>query len=383
MIRWKALPWVLGVALLAVSLVAALRLPAPDTAGGNAGGPAAPVTAATVGGMTVLGTVDTPSGILPLYPPGVLGMPALTVKKVSVREGAAVSPGDVLVEFDAAAFAEKQEQAEHAHTAAQWTADQAAKKRDDHKFDVDRAKLGVEKAEGDLKSAQEIRQSVSDALEEALALKDIAKGDFLSEPEKAVRRKRSEPLQKADVAVRHAELAVREAKLTLQQAEAGGALLEKDVQRANAQVAAVQAQVDEARAWVEACKLKAQVAGTVEQVGVAEGMTIGPAARSPMMYLVPSGRRVVRAEIEAEFAHKIEGFLDRPVTITDAHNFNNTYPGVARRVNGAFLPKRFGGDTLVNAPPRALECTIDVTDPAPAGKPPLRPGQPVRVTFGN
>jgi multidrug resistance efflux pump len=155
------------------------------------------------------------------------------------------------------------------------------------------------------------------------------------------------------------------------------------VQKANALVAAAAAQIDQAAAVIESFKLKAQVAGTVEQITVAEGMTVGQATRTPLMYLIPSGPRVVRAEVEAEFAHKIDAFIGKTVTIRAGHNFNDTYTGVARRVNGAFLPKRFGGDSLAQPASRALECTIDVTDPAPPGRPPLRPGQPVRVEFGN
>jgi multidrug resistance efflux pump len=307
------------------------------------------------------------------------------VKKIPdhVREGATVNAGDVLVEFDPAQFVHQKGQADHAHTAALWTADQAAKKRNDHKLELKKAALAVEKADGDLKSAREFRDSTSEALEETLRLKDLAKGAVLDEEEKAIRRKRNVELQKAEVAVRHADLAVRAAKLDEERLTAASAVVEADVSKANAQVAVVQAQIDQATAVIESFKLRAQVTGTVEQITVAEGMTVGPATRTPLMYLIPNGPRVVRAEVEAEFAHKIDAFLGKTVTIYDAHNFTNTYTGVAKRVNRAFLPKRFGGDSLVNAPTRSLECTIEVSDPAPPGKPPLRPGQPVRVTFGN
>jgi hypothetical protein len=71
------------------------------------------------------------------------------------------------------------------------------------------------------------------------------------------------------------------------------------------------------------------------------------------------------------------------VTVFAGEKYNDQYTGTARRVSGAFLPKRFGADGLVNNPTRALECVIDIADPTPSGRPPLRPGQPVRVTFGN
>lgn len=377
MIRWKTLPWVLGVALLAVSLVAA-RLNTEPTSHG--GGPAAQPTTAPVGGMTVIGTVGTLPDVLALNAPGVLGMPAVTVKKVHVKEGATVAVGDVLVEFDDAAFAPKIAQAEHLLTVAQWQADEATKKRDDHKLLVEKADLAVKKAETELRLATEARDRISEALEKTFTLKLPGMDRPPNEEEKVQRRRENLDLLKAEGAIELARIAVDNAKIDRKRLDNDP--VEAEVQQANAQVAIRQAQVGEAKAVVESFKLKAQMAGTVEQITVAEGMTLGPATRTPVMYLIPNGPRVVRAEVEAEFAHKIDAFVGKPVTIRAGDKFNDTYAGVARRASGAFLPKRFGGDSLVNSPPRSLECTIDVTDPAPPGKPPLRPGQPVRVEFG-
>lgn len=379
MIRWKTLPWVLGVALLAVSLVAA-RLNTDPTSHGGGGGPAAQSTTAPVGGLTVIGTVGTLPDVLALNPPGVLGMPALMVKKVHVKEGATVAAGDLLVEFDDSAVADKVKQAESAVIAAQWTAEEAAKKRDDHKLQIDKAELGVKKAETELRLATEARDRISEVLEKTFSLKLPGMDRPPNEEEKAQRRREHMELFKAESAIELARIAVDNAKLDRKRLDNDP--VEAEVQAANAQVALRQAQVAEAKAVVESFKLKAQLAGTVEQITVAEGMTLGPAARSPLMYLIPNGPRVVRAEVEAEFAHKIDGFVGKPVTIRAGDKFNDTYAGVARRASGAFLPKRFGGDSLVSSTPRSVECTIDVTDPAPPGKPPLRPGQPVRVEFG-
>lgn len=384
MTRWKAIPWVLvGVALLAVSLVAArLNNPASALNGEKA---ANPTPTSSVVGPTVVGTVDTAGGLLPLMPPGVPAMASLTVKKVHVKEGATVSPGDVLVEFDSSTMAEKKVQAEHAVTEAEWLADQARKKADLHPQVVEKAKLGVRKAEGDLAAAEKAQKAVSDSVEENLKVATQSATDRtpLTEEQKEVRRSRSPELLQANATLAAAKLAVEAANHDLKQAESAPPLLDADVQRANAAVARLRSTVAEATAVIEAFKLKAQVAGVIEQVSVSDGMAVGPATRTPLMYLVPAGPRVVRAEVEAEFAHKIDAFVGKPVTVFAGEKFNDSYSGTARRVSGAFLPKRFGGDSLVGNPTRALECVIDVTDPAPPGRPPLRPGQPVRVTFGN
>lgn len=393
MTRWKPLPWVLvGVALLAVSLVAARLNSPPQSANPDKSAAASPNAV----GPTVVGWVDTQYGVQAIYPPGVPAMSALTVKKVHAREHEPVAPGDVLVEFDAPGLQHDKTAAEQAVAAAEktelaaaWTADPAQKKAAAHALEIEKAKLGVKKATEEFETAKQIRDTVRDTLEEQLALKDINLGRVLTEDEKVVRRKRNEALQKAEAAVRLYEIGVENAKIDEKRATAAGPLLEADAQKASAlvaaakaQVAAAKAQVAKAEAALEVFKLKAQVAGVIEQVAVSEGMSVGPATRTPLMYLVPTGPRVVRAEVEAEFAHKIDGFLNKPVVIRAGANYSDTYSGVARRASGAFLPRRFGSDGLVGNSTRVLECYIEITDPAPPGKPPLRPGQPVRVTFG-
>ena len=51
-------------------------------------------------------------------------------------------------------------------------------------------------------------------------------------------------------------------------------------------------------------------------------------------------------------------------------------------VPGTFLPKRFGGESLIGNDTRVLEAIIEILDPAPPGQPPLRVGQRVRVGLG-
>ena len=153
--------------------------------------------------------------------------------------------------------------------------------------------------------------------------------------------------------------------------------IDSPVQQANAGVEQVQAAVAEAEAVVESFKLRAKVTGVVERLTAEAGMTFGPTSREPLLYLIPTGKRIVRAEVEAEFAHKIDAYVGKRVTVCDSHNFSLTYGGVAVRVSRAFLPKRNGGDALV-APARVLECTIEVNEPTPAGRPPSHPPRPQR-----
>ena len=154
-----------------------------------------------------------------------------------------------------------------------------------------------------------------------------------------------------------------------------------DYRSALDEVEAVRAGIKKVEAVIEAFKLKALVDGEIECLMASDGMTFSPTTRTTMMYLVPTGPRVVRAEVEAESASKDYVKVGKTVTICDNSNFDLTYTGTVRRMSSTFLPKRFGADALVASNNRVLECTIEVPNHKPAGKPPLRPGQPVRVIF--
>jgi multidrug resistance efflux pump len=381
MIRKKALPWLLGVALLAFSLVAALR--SADTPVNGSGGKAAPLVNLPVPvGPTVFGTVDTfPHPISPLNAPSVLGMPALTVEKVLVSEGDAVEPGQVLVEFAAGPFVHKLTQAKKQLLTAQWKAVEANAAKTDHAEKLALQKLAIETSEKQLNHAEDVYARYKTELDRVLetATKPLTDKPLTAE-EKERRRGTDENLIKYTALVTELKARVQKEKIELKRLEA--VPIDAPVQQANAAVEQIQAAITEAEAQIESFKLRAQVAGTVEQIKVVPGTTFGPTTREPLMYLMPAGKRVIRAEVEAEFAHKIESYKGKSVTICEAHHSTHTYPGTVLRVSGAFLPKRFGGDALVANPSRILECTIEVADPTPAGKPPLRPGQQVRVVFG-
>ena len=68
-----------------------------------------------------------------------------------------------------------------------------------------------------------------------------------------------------------------------------------------------QAEVDEARRpSTRTVHGEGQVAGTVEQISVAEGHDRRPGSPHAAVCLIPAGPRVVRAEVEAEFAHRVD-----------------------------------------------------------------------------
>ena len=92
---------------------------------------------------------------------------------------------------------------------------------------------------------------------------------------------------------------------------------------------------------------------------------------------------MVRAEVEAEFAHRVgPELVGKTVTITDHNDPKLTYSGVVDRVPDVLLLKRASAENFLGGDTRVIEVPIKVTDWAPSGKPPLRIGQRVRVNLG-
>src|SRR5581483_1631215 len=77
------------------------------------------------------------------------------------------------------------------------------------------------------------------------------------------------------------------------------------VKQAEAGVQAAKAEEANAQTAVDLCVIKAKTTGTIEQITISAGSTLGISTRTPAMWLIPGGPRVVWAEIEAEFAHRV------------------------------------------------------------------------------
>jgi len=388
MSRLRTIPWMFGVAVLAVSLVAANRLLSSDANKLPEPGADVPRARAThPAGLTIVGTVDSDPTGLRIDPPGIVGLPALTIRKVMVKEGDRVQPGDVLVQFDDSQFTPDLLMAQKRLLAAENRVKHSELARLDYPKKLKQQQAVVDLAKAKFDDAVKVRDAGLYKLTQSL--QDQVVFQKLTLDEKAQRMKNEPELIAQDSLVQQANINWANEKNNLERLETAkidvnGQLLnasDLDYRAALDEVEAVRAGMKKVEAVIEAFKMKALVSGEIEQLAASDGMTIGPTTRTTMMYLIPDGIRVVRAEVEAEFASKVNAQVGRTVTICDSFNFNNTYTGVVRRVSGAYLPKRFGTDSLMGSSSRVLECTIDIPNPKPLGLPPLRPGQPVRVTF--
>jgi len=378
--KLQVIPWILGLCIVAGSIAGA-RLIAPGDADAPAGEAAAqskksggPMT----GGVIVLGTVDSETPPVQVGPPSIAGMAQVT--KVLVVEGQDVPVGTPLVQFDDAIYRAKLKQAQAGLAAAKDDQVKAEAQKQIHAVQLDAQNLAIKNADADVKDAEVALQIGRDQFDRVLnADRNLATNQPLTEADKQTRRRENLDLVKGEIAVNQLK-----AKADGDRKKLAGMVLapiEVDIRQAAQKVAAMQGSVEEAQAAIDACLRKADVAGVVEQIAVGPGSTFGPSTRTPALWIVPSGPRVVRAEVEAEFASKIADRSGTRVTIYDHTNFALTYSGSVKRVGTSFLPKRGAADTLSVNPTKVLECLIEVTDPAPAGKPPLRVGQPVRVSF--
>lgn len=372
--RIRLIPWVLAVGLVGATLVGANRLLQSDAPKSGAAPAVAPTGAS---GVTVLGTVASDPPESPVGPPAVAAI--MTVAEVFAREGQIVKAGDPLVQFDDRLVRPKLAQAEGAVKAAQELLAKAGVAKQVHAVRVEGQQIAVDTADAELKRAEESLAIGRRQFERVLDLRDPITGRAYTEAERQEKRADNLELRKGE-----SDFNILKAKAAGERKTLEGLKLtpvDADIRAAAAQVEQAEGAVADARANVDACLVKARLPGVIEHVYAAPGMTYGPAERRPVLWLIPAGKRVVRAEVEAEFAFRVADKVGRPVTVYDATNFDISYPGIVREVGTAYLPKRSAGDGFALHPVKVLECLVEVPDPTPAGKPPLRVGQPVRVSF--
>ncbi|MGL6076237.1 MAG: HlyD family secretion protein [Fimbriiglobus sp.] len=374
--RWKAWPWAVGLALLAFSLVGANTLMTDE--GKSAPKPAAAPVANGKGGVTVLGVVISDPPEMPIGPPGVA--PLMVVDKVLVTDGQAVNAGEVLVQFDDSLLVHKPQQAKAELLAAEQDLVKAQVQKQNHADTLTGQELLINTLRADLKEAQESLAIAKATYNKILdADRDLTTGKFLTTDEKETRRRENLDLRKADNMVNNliAKIQGEELKLSAMKRNP----VDADILAAQAKIDRLKATLAEAQNALAACTIKARVAGTVEQVLATPGQTVGPGTRSPLMWIIPNGKRMIRVEVEPEFAPRIAGKEGQKVTITDGSNFSLHYEGTMRRMGTAYQTKRSQLESLAITPTKVLECLVEVTDPTPPGQPPLRVGQPVRVLF--
>lgn len=360
----------LGLALGLATLIGARSL-----TGGS--GPDAKATAppAVRGGPVVLGLVDTDP------PPVFYGLPPVlasgTVVEVHVKDGDEVKAGQPLYRFDDTIQKADVEQAKAAINSANTKVKEAEEGVKQHTGNIEFAKIAADAADGKARITEATHAYVNGELEKAYKM-----------DEKLYPRSIWPELKKSsldwvktagDYTVALNEWKVAKEKVAQVQR------IDPQVKVKEAEAAVKQAEKQQAKAQsvVDLCVVKAQMDGTVEQITIGAGTTMGVGTRGQALWLIPNGPRVVRAEVETEFAHRVgPELVGKTVVISDHSDPKLTYSGTVRRIPPVFLLKRATSENFLGGDTRVIEAVIEVSDPSPTGKPPLRVGQRVRVNLG-
>src|SRR6266545_2933939 len=331
------------------------------------------------GGPVVLGLVDTDP------PPVAYGLPPVlqsgTVTKVHVKDGDEITAEmirtgkDALYEFDNTIQKSDVKRAEAAVAYANTKVKEAEELAKQHATNIKIAENAVEAAERKRGLMKQYYELVEATLERGYKLEGKAPETW---PEL---KKSSGDLYKANVeydTAAHDKILAEQRRDQLKAVDP-----QVKVKEAQAAVEQAKAELAKAQSAVDLCVVRAKMPGTVEQVSIGSGTTLGVGTRTPALWLIPAGPRVVRAEIEAEFAHRVGADIQgKTVTVSDHSDAKLTYSGVVRRVGSTFLLKRSNAENFLGGDTRVIEAVIEVSAPAPAGRPPLRVGQRVRVNLG-
>jgi multidrug resistance efflux pump len=301
------------------------------------------------------GVVDVPQGVTALFP-----LQAGRVVEVKVQDNDLVKAGDPLLRVDDRLASFRVREAEADHRAAQAQLDQAR-----HLPDQQRAKLAQQQA-----GLAATRAKLAAARYQLQRVKELEK----------INQKNKEEVGAAAELVKEAEAAEQADLEKLKELQTIDP--SNQVTRAEADVSAKQARLEQARLALDECTLKAPQDGQVLQVLVGVGSLLSGQPNQPVMVFCPGTTRVVRAEVEQEFASRIS--LGQQVSIQDEAAIAGTiWTGKVLRLSDWFTFRRPLGQEpmrLTNNDVRMLECLIAI-DQAP-DQPKLRIGQRVRVTTG-
>jgi multidrug resistance efflux pump len=298
-----------------------------------------------------LGLADLEQGVTPLYPlqPG-------RVLKVLAKDGDAVDEGEPLLTLDDQRATLLVAQAQAGLTDAQLQLDDAKKLPALHQAQVDGQ-----------------TQAVEARMQEAAAAR--AKAD------EAHRLNKSETKAVSDESARAAEAQALAAEAAAKGEEAKLRALELDdasikLKRAEQGVVEKQRQLDEAQLGLRECTVRAPVKGVVERMLVSMGETLGPNPQQPAVMFAADGPRIIRAEVEQEWAGHVA--LNMTAAVQDYSTAGPTWHGRVTRLSDWYTHRRsMLLEPLQFNDVRTLECIVTL-DP---GQQLLRIGQRVRVTL--
>jgi HlyD family secretion protein len=335
-----------AVLVVAGSAVALLTWAAAFRSGAE---PPPPAETADAPAVACLGCVDVEGGVAALdaLRPG-------RVEAVHVKENERVAAGAVLVRLEDRLARERLAEARAALELARLALEQVRRRPQEHRLRLAQQVAAVKAAGQRLAAARQTYASRRSLVERKLEA-----------PERlAEAQARVEELE----ALAEAE-ADRLDELTLHDPD-------QEVRRAEAELRLQGTRVGQAEAELKELTLTAPGPGTVLRILAGPGDLVGGPGHKPVIYFCPEGPRLVRVEVEQEFAGLIRP--GQPAAVRDDSSEGASWQGKVRRVADWFGPHRV---VLEEPRPerevRTVECVIAID-----GACPLRIGQRVRVRIG-
>ncbi|MGE3807304.1 MAG: HlyD family secretion protein [Gemmataceae bacterium] len=297
------------------------------------------------------GHVDMEHGVVSLYSklPG-------QIVDVLVAENDSVKAGTILVQLDDHATRLRLQRAESDLAAATQKLAEADRLPAQHAARIEVLEGGVAAAQSKVEAARLLLQRQRDLVKMKLVDR------MQAETAEAT-------LHEAEALLQTEEARLRELRLANPEAE---------IAMARAAHEASQIQVELARQAVADCQIKAPIDGSILRVLVGAGDMLGVSAPQPAILFCPAGKRIVRAEVEQEFASRVA--VGQSALIQDDALGGGTWHGKVARVSDWFTQRR----SVIQEPlqlndVRTLECIVALDE----GQPPLRIGQRVRVKIAD
>lgn len=345
--------WLLGIAVLVTSVAGTswmFRSHAGDgSSKGNTENAAAPARGEQA--VICLGYADAEQGITNLVPSR-----PYRVVEVKAREGETAKAGTVLLRLDDFVSRRELEAAEAKLKEAEVKLTEAKKTREKHQSQIARQKLAIQAAQKKVEMARE--------------------GFTRKQQLVNVKQLSVEELNVAAKEVELADLGVEAEQETLRGLEMLDPSALEDL--AEAQRKAAQSLLEQAQYAVAECELKAPTDGTILRAYATQGELYGPHSKQPAFIFAPHGPRIIRMEVEQEFASRVK--IGQPATVHDEFASGMSWRGQVVRMADWYTHRRSQTQEpiLLSSDSRTLECIVQLdTD-----QPPLRIGQRVRVTLG-
>ncbi len=280
--------------------------------------------------LVCLGYVDLEHGVTSLAP-----LQLGRIAKVLVQETDPVKAGDVLLQLEDGPARHRVEEAEAALASARNLLAQSERGVQTHQERLQQQQAAVEAMKERLAAAR----SQLSRKQELLKINSVNQQDVTSAAHLV---KEAESLEK-----------VEEGKL----AELRLVDPELEVRNARTQVAVMESRLQQARDAVEECKLKAPQSGTVLRVLAGPGDLVGGPNRSPVILFAGDGPRLVRVEVEQEFARRVRVGL--PARVEDDTDPSRFWLGKVMRISDWYTQRRAilqEGPSLHDV--RTVECLI-------------------------